>query len=80
MTWLILIEMYSNFIKLIERKNDTIFLPQEVGIMTIDDLYIGGNSMYIRNEIIKLLKRMDETDLIFLRRIYIIIKKHIDKK
>ena len=36
--------------------------------------------MYIIKEIIKLLEKMDETDVAFLKRIYIIIKKHLDRR
>ena len=46
----------------------------------IGDIFQKGKSMYIINEIIKLLEEMDETDIVFLNRIYIMIKKHIDKK
>ena len=44
------------------------------------DIFQKGKSMYIINEIIKLLREMDETDIVFLNRIYIIVRKHIDKK
>lgn len=44
------------------------------------DILQKGKNMYIVNEIIKLLKKMDETDVVFLNRIYVIVRKHIDKK